>query len=119
MSDSVLPLREVVGEPASVEGLPSSQMDINTAAAVMTVLGNKLRLEIWLLLAPHGAAGLSAGAVAAQCAMSPSTISFHLQQMTKIGALQTRQNGRHSIYSVQIGVFADLCQFLTALTQAR
>ena len=66
--------------------------------------------EIWCLLVPHGSAGLSAGAVAKQVSMAPSTISFHLQQMTKIGALTLRQNGRYSIYSVRTEVISDLCK---------
>ena len=115
MSDSALPLTAAVGVFADSE----SSMDIDTAIAAMTVLGHKLRIEIWCLLVPHGSAGLSAGAVAKQVSMAPSTISFHLQQMTKIGALTLRQNGRYSIYSVRTEVISDLCKFLTALVEGQ
>jgi ArsR family transcriptional regulator len=85
----------------------------------MLVLSHRVRMDIWCLLAQHGAAGLSAGAIAKQIAMAPSTISFHLQQMAKIDVLRLRQNGRHSIYSVRTEVIADLCQFLTAMIQGQ
>ena len=118
MSDNAQPLAAAVGDHADAVDVPS-KIGIDTAAAAMTVLGNKLRLEIWCVLVPYGPAGLTAGAVATRFAMPASTISFHLQQMTKIGALQTRQNGRHSIYFVQTEAFADLCDFLTALIRPR
>ena len=115
MSDNAVPLAAAVAEPAISHS--ESEMDIKTAVAVMTVLGHKLRIEIWCQLVPHGSAGLTAGAIATLFAMKPSSISFHLQQMAKVGALLPRQHGRHTIYTVHTELVTALCQFLTSTIQ--
>jgi DNA-binding transcriptional ArsR family regulator len=117
VSDSALPLTAAAIDPA--DSSPIQEMDVDAAIAVMTVLAHKLRIEIWCLLAPLGSTGLSAGAIAKRISMAPSTISFHLQQMTKIGALALRQNGRYSIYSVQTAAISDLRKFLAVLIQGQ
>ena len=52
-------------------------------ASVLAALGHELRLKVWFMLVPYGSRGLSAGSVAAQLAVPPSTLLFHLQRMTK------------------------------------
>ena len=69
------------------------------AAGVLAVLGHKLRLNIWRNLVPHGAAGLTAGAIAAQLEVGGSALSFHLQQMAKAGVLTLRHDRRYTFYS--------------------
>jgi ArsR family transcriptional regulator, arsenate/arsenite/antimonite-responsive transcriptional repressor len=106
MSGSALP-------QAAAATSDHSEMDVSTAVAVMTVLGNKLRIEIWCKLMPHCTTGLTAGAIANQLAMAPSSVSFRLQQMAKVGALKPQPNGRYTIYSVRTELVCELCKFLT------
>lgn len=113
MSDSALPLAEAASQLAT----DLSEMDVGTVVAVLTALGNKLRIEIWCMLVPHGTTGMSAGAIATQLAMAPSSISFHLQQMAKVGVLQPKQNGRSTIYAVRTELVSTLCKFLTSTIQ--
>src|ERR1700722_5108850 len=82
--------------------------DTESAVTVMTVLAHKLRIEIWCTLIPHGSSGLTAGAIAAQLHVAPSSLSFHLNQMARVGALVMRQNGRHNIYSAHTELVAAL-----------
>ena len=51
--------------------------------SVLAALGHRLRLQLWWMLAPYGPCGVSAGFIATQLAVAPSSLSFHLQQMTQ------------------------------------
>jgi DNA-binding transcriptional ArsR family regulator len=89
-----------------------SNMDTKTAVALMALLGHRLRMEIWRTLLPYKSAGLSAGAIAVQTDMAPSSLSFHLQQMTKAGLLALRHDGRFIIYCVNTEPVVALCDYL-------
>jgi ArsR family transcriptional regulator, arsenate/arsenite/antimonite-responsive transcriptional repressor len=55
---------------------------------------------------------MSAGLIAANLSVAPSSLSFHLQQMTRAGVLQQRRCSRHIIYAVNEGVMSELRDFL-------
>ena len=90
-----------------------NKVNLHQAAATLAALGHKLRLELWKLLLPHGSEGLSAGRIAAHLVVAPSSLSFHLQQMTQAGILLQRRSSRHIIYAVNNKVVAALCAFLS------
>jgi ArsR family transcriptional regulator, arsenate/arsenite/antimonite-responsive transcriptional repressor len=89
-----------------------SRMGTLDAVTVLATLGHKLRLELWGMLVPHGLSGLSAGSIAARLAIPPSSLSFHLQQMTQARILVQRRSSRRIIYSVNNEVISSLCAFL-------
>jgi ArsR family transcriptional regulator, arsenate/arsenite/antimonite-responsive transcriptional repressor len=68
--------------------------------AVLAALGHGLRLNLWRLLLPHGPQGLPAGTIARRMSILPSTLSFHLRQMTQAGILVQRRSSRQIIYAV-------------------
>jgi DNA-binding transcriptional ArsR family regulator len=82
--------------------------------SVLAALGHRLRLQLWRMLVPHGPRGLSAGSIATQLAVAPSSLSFHLQQMTQAGILMQRRSSRRIIYAVNSEVVDDLCDFLAS-----
>ena len=82
----------------------SSVVEIDHAAIVFAALGHRIRLELWNMLVPYGARGLSAGQIAAHIGIAPSSLSFHLQQMTQAGVLTRRRSRRQIIYAVNSGV---------------
>ena len=82
--------------------------------SVLAALGHRLRLQLWRMLAPYGSRGLPAGSIAAQLAIAPSSLSFHLQQMTQAGILMQRRSSRRIIYAVNSEVVEDLCDFLAS-----
>jgi DNA-binding transcriptional ArsR family regulator len=90
----------------------NSDMDTDTAVALMALLGHRLRMEIWRTLLPYKSAGLTAGAIAMRTDMVPSSLSFHLQQMTKAGLLALRHDGRFTIYWVNTEPVSALCDYL-------
>ena len=109
MSDYVRPL------VAALRGADSQPdgMDTMSAVVLMAVLGHRLRIAIWRILLPYKSAGLSAGAIAVQTDMAPSSLSFHLQQMAKAGLLALRHDGRYTIYSVNTEIIVALCDYLS------
>ena len=82
------------------------------ASAALAALGHNLRLEVWRILVPHGSIGLPAGAIAERLAVAPSSLSFHLQQMTQGRVLVHRRSSRQIIYAVNAEVIAALRDFL-------
>jgi DNA-binding transcriptional ArsR family regulator len=88
------------------------RMAIENAAAALAALGHKLRFAAWRMLVPHGQVGLPAGAISAQLAVAPSSLSFHLQQMTLAGVLWQRRSSRQIIYAVNNQVMDALRDFL-------
>jgi ArsR family transcriptional regulator, arsenate/arsenite/antimonite-responsive transcriptional repressor len=87
-------------------------MDPCIAVAALAALGHALRLEVWRILVPYGPLGLPAGAISAQLAVPPSSLSFHLQQMTQGKVLVQRRASRQIIYAVNGQMIDSLCDFL-------
>ena len=111
MSDSLPVALRTADTPIPEQGT----MNVPDAVALMTALGHKFRVEIWCFLVPYGEAGLTAGNIATQFRVAPSSLSFHLQLMTRVGALKLRHNGRHTIYAVHPQTLNALRRFLTNL----
>lgn len=65
------------------------------------------------MLVPYGALGLPAGAISLQLAVAPSSLSFHLQQMTQGRVLLQRRSSRPMIYAVNDEIIGSLCRMLT------
>lgn len=87
------------------------------AILALAALGHDLRLRLWRLLLPCGATGMSAGAIATALSVVPSSLSFHLRQMTQAGLLVQRRSSRQIIYSVDAEIVQRLNGlFLTLLT---
>ena len=87
-------------------------MNSEEAVAALAALGHSLRLEIWRMLLPYGSIGLSAGLIAARLVIPPSSLSFHLQQMTHAKVLLQRRSSRQIIYAVNDGAVDRLWDFL-------
>jgi ArsR family transcriptional regulator len=87
-------------------------MDISLAATALAALGHSLRLEVWRMLMPLGPIGLPAGVIASRLAVAPSSLSFHLQQMTQGRVLVQRRSSRQIIYAVDGEVISALREFL-------
>jgi ArsR family transcriptional regulator, arsenate/arsenite/antimonite-responsive transcriptional repressor len=87
-------------------------MDRRNAAIVLAALAHALRLELWCTLLPYGQGGLSAGSIAGMLNIAPSSLSFHLQQMTHAHVLLQRRSQRRIIYAVNTEAMDALRAFL-------
>lgn len=86
--------------------------DTDHAVLVLAALGHKLRFELWRMLSSYGSLGLSAGHIAARLGVPPSSLSFHLQQMTRAGILMQRRSSRQMMYAVNSRIVDGLNLFL-------
>lgn len=84
--------------------------------AVITALGalaQEVRLGVFRLLVQAGPDGMAASRIAGELGVAPSSLSFHLKELTHAGLLQARQDGRFIIYSADFATMNALLGFLT------
>jgi ArsR family transcriptional regulator len=102
------PELNTVLSPPEVDKVVANATQGDSIATALAALGHGLRFEVWRMLRPHGALGLSAGVIAARLAVAPSSLSFHLQQMTRGRVLVQRRSGRQISYAVNEEIIATL-----------
>ena len=66
------------------------------------------RLELFRLLVTCGPEGLRAGVIAERPGVQPSSLSFHLAQLTHAGLITQRSLSRQLIYSADYGAMTEL-----------
>ena len=88
-------------------------MEINTAVTALAALAHHSRLTIFRLLVQAGNAGMAAGQISAATGIAPSSLSFHLKELSRADLLSARQEGRFVIYAANFTQAADLVAYLT------
>lgn len=88
-------------------------METKYAVAALAALAQESRLAIFRLLIQAGPAGLAAGKISATLGIPPSSLSFHLKELTHAGMVCSRQEGRFVIYEAHYATAAALVSFLT------
>jgi DNA-binding transcriptional ArsR family regulator len=83
------------------------------AIAALGALAHETRLAVYRLLVQRGPDGLSAGTIAQALELSPSSLTFHLQQLTHAGLITQRRLGRQLIYAADFAVMKALMGYLT------
>ncbi len=84
------------------------------AVRALGALAQEHRLAVFRLLVQAGAAGLPAGTLAASLGVPPSSLSFHLAQLTHAGLVGQRRESRSIIYTANYAAMNGLMAFLTA-----
>jgi DNA-binding transcriptional ArsR family regulator len=88
-------------------------MDTTSVLAALSALAQESRLAVFRLLVQAGPAGLAASKIAEHLDIAPSSLSFHLKELSHAGLLASKQDGRFVIYSANIEVMNGLVGFLT------
>ncbi|SOF00177.1 transcriptional regulator, ArsR family [Burkholderia sp. OK233] len=88
-------------------------MDSNRVVRALGALAHESRLAIFRLLVIAGPDGMAAGEIAQQLALSPSSLSFHLKDLSHAELVTPRQDGRFIIYSANFDAMTGLIGFLT------
>lgn len=88
-------------------------MNSNLVVRALGALAHESRLAIFRLLVVAGKDGMAAGEIAQQLGLSPSSLSFHLKDLTHAEMVTPRQDGRFVIYSANFDSMTDLIGFLT------
>jgi DNA-binding transcriptional ArsR family regulator len=88
-------------------------MHRNQAIAALGALAQETRLDLFRLLVTAGPEGLPAGVIAERLGVLPSSLSFHLAQLTHAGLIAPHRLGRQLIYSADYGAMNALLAYLT------
>jgi ArsR family transcriptional regulator, arsenate/arsenite/antimonite-responsive transcriptional repressor len=87
-------------------------MDGKRAVAALGALAQPSRLEVFRLLVRRGSAGLPAGEISERVGVPPTTLSFHLAQLSRAGLVTARRDGRSIHYAANYGGMQGLMDFL-------
>lgn len=88
-------------------------MEQKNAVTALAALAQDSRLTVFRLLVQAGPDGMPAGKIAAASGIAPSSLSFHLKELSHAGLITARQEGRFVIYSAAFAVMNGLIAFLT------
>jgi DNA-binding transcriptional ArsR family regulator len=88
-------------------------MDTKEVLAALSAIAQESRLAVFRLLVQAGPEGLAASKIAAQLAIAPSSLSFHLKELAHARLVDARQDGRFVIYSANYATMNGMLAFLT------
>jgi ArsR family transcriptional regulator, arsenate/arsenite/antimonite-responsive transcriptional repressor len=88
-------------------------MQTNQAISALAALAQESRLAVFRLLVQAGPEGLPATRIAEQLRIAPSSMSFHLKELTLAGLASQTKAGRSLIYAANFRTMNDLIAFLT------
>jgi ArsR family transcriptional regulator len=88
-------------------------MDESDVIKALAALAQPLRLRVFRALVVAGLPGLTPGSLAEQLDVSPTTLSFHLKELTHSGLLTQERDGRHLIYRAAFDRMNALLAYLT------
>jgi DNA-binding transcriptional ArsR family regulator len=88
-------------------------MENKQAVGALAALAQESRLAIFRLLVQAGPQGLAASRIAEALGMPPSSLSFHLKELSNANLIVPRQEGRFVIYAAQFDAMNALLGFLT------
>ena len=88
-------------------------MDSKGAIAALSALAHEHRLTIFRLLVEQGPEGLPAGVIGEKVGLQPSSLTFHLQHLTRAGLLVPRRASRQILYAADFAAMNLLVGYLT------
>ncbi|WP_061151467.1 ArsR/SmtB family transcription factor [Caballeronia arvi] len=88
-------------------------MDTNLVVRALGALAHDSRLAIFRALVVAGPSGMAARDIAQRLGISPSSLSFHLKDLTHAELVSGRQEGRFIYYSANFESMNGLISFLT------
>jgi ArsR family transcriptional regulator, arsenate/arsenite/antimonite-responsive transcriptional repressor len=88
-------------------------MNTKSAVLLLSSIAQEARLDIFRLLVQAGSDGLAAGVIGEKLQISPSTLSFHLKELSTSGLIKSRQVSRFIYYSANYDEMNGLLAYLT------
>ncbi len=88
-------------------------MNTQAVIAALGALAQESRLAVFRLLVQLGPEGMAATQIGQQLDIAPSSMSFHLKELTHAGLITVRRDGRSMIYSANFDAMNTLLGFLT------
>lgn len=84
------------------------------AVQALAALAQESRLRAFRLLVVTGPQGATPSQIAEALGISPTSLSFHLKELTHAGLITQERDGRNLIYRTHIDAMNNLLGFLTA-----
>jgi ArsR family transcriptional regulator, arsenate/arsenite/antimonite-responsive transcriptional repressor len=88
-------------------------MENKTAVIALSALAQESRLAIYRTLVQAGPDGIAAGKISEMNGIPPSSLSFHLKELTYAGLINSRQESRYVYYAANFTAMNELVGFLT------
>jgi len=88
-------------------------MKTKAAVAALAALAQDSRLAIFRTLVQAGPTGVAAGKISELTGIAPSSLSFHLKELSHAGMVDSQQAGRFVIYTANFTTMNALLGFLT------
>lgn len=88
-------------------------MDTSAVLTALSAIAQESRLAIFRLLVQTGPEGMAATRIAEQLGIAPSSLSFHLKELTHARLITSRSEGRFVIYAADVAVMNGLIGYLT------
>lgn len=88
-------------------------METQNVIAALAALAQESRLAVFRLLVRAGPQGVAASKIAEQLGIPPSSLSFHLKELTHAALTVARQEGRFIIYTANFQTMNGVMAFLT------
>jgi len=88
-------------------------METSNVITALAALAQESRLAVYRLLVQAGPQGLAASQIAERLDIPPSSLSFHLKELTHAGLTVQTKAGRSLIYAANFATMNDLVGFLT------
>jgi DNA-binding transcriptional ArsR family regulator len=87
-------------------------IDASWTVAALAALAHEHRLAAYRLLVEAGPAGRPAGEIAERLGLAASSLTFHIQALTRAGLITQRRSSRHVIYAADFSAMNGLVAYL-------
>jgi ArsR family transcriptional regulator len=88
-------------------------VETKNVISALAALAQESRLAVFRALVQAGPEGMAATRISECVGVPPSSLSFHLKEMSHAGLVTSRQEGRFVIYSANFETMTGLIGFLT------
>lgn len=88
-------------------------MDSHRTVTALAALAQESRLAIFRLLVQVGPEGMAATRIGEELGIAPSSMSFHLKELSHANLVTVRREGRSLIYAANFAAMNELIGFLT------
>lgn len=88
-------------------------MKTKSVVTALAALAQESRLNAYRLLVQAGPQGLAASKIGVQLDIAPSSLSFHLKELSNAGLIDARQEGRFIFYSANFDTMNSVLSYLT------
>jgi ArsR family transcriptional regulator len=93
--------------------MKSITMNTHDALAALAALAQESRLAIFRHLVTLGPTGMAATKIGEKLGIPPSSLSFHLKELTHAGLIIPRQESRFIIYAANFAQMTALIAFMS------